>query len=169
MLSMLIVLPMLAQSTMPVTYRHGEKYSVGNELMNKRAYEGYLKNTCPAAFDKFHSGRVIANAGWGLYGGGLGSMVAGIICVGIGANKTADEMDGNNQLGDTGANITASGLVMLVVGGAATTASFVCLGVGYGKMHRAATVYNTTCAKAQPQAYISLDAVPGGVGLACHF
>lgn len=168
-LSMMLMLPMVAQSTMPVTYRFSNKYSVNNELMNKRAYEGYLKNTCPTAFNQFHSGRITANVGWGLFAGGLGTMTGGLICVGAGANMAADGMGHDLQPGDKGFNAMAAGIIMLGVGSAATGVSVVCLGVGYGMMHNAANVYNVECAKAQPQAYISLDAVPGGLGLAYHF
>lgn len=169
MLSMLIVLPMMAQSTMPVTYRFGNKYSVNNELMNKRAYEGYLKNTCPTAYNKFHAGRVTANVGWGLFAGGFAGMTAGLICVGVGANKTADGMGSDLKPGDAGYNEMAAGLIVLGVSSAASTASIVCLGVGYGMMHNAATLYNVEAGHAKSQAYFSLDAVPGGAGLAYHF
>jgi len=156
---LMAMLPMMAQNN--VTYRHGNTYIVGGDVMNKQAYEGFLQNTNPAAFAKFHSGRVTATAGWALFGTGLAMDFGGLIMVGASSMSTSGEqkLDG----------LALGGVVMSVVGSTMTTASIICLGVGYARMHNAADLYNATVQNKNAQAYISLDAVPGGIGVGVHF
>ena len=52
-------------------YRAGNTYILGKQTMDKYQYAAYLRNTCPAAYAKFHSGYTLSSVGWGLLAGGL--------------------------------------------------------------------------------------------------
>lgn len=149
---------------LPPTIRHGEKYLVDQDVMSSRAYRGYLKNTCPEAFAQFDKGYKTAMAGWGLFAGGP------VLAVGVGfpmAFLTSfSPLPPEERHGVNGANV--AGWSLVAVGGAAFVASFPCLGVGYGKMHRASRRYNTSCAK-QSAPYLTLQTSGQDIGVALHF
>lgn len=160
-------------STPPLqpTVRVGEKYKVGSEVMNARAYRGYLQNTCPSAFSQYDNGYKTAMAGWGLLAGGP------VLAVGIGFPMALLGGFGGSAYppGEAPSSIRRSSTAMIVVGyssiaigGAAFVASFPCLGVGYSRMHKAAKVYNTSCAN-QPTTYWTFQTTGDGMGLALHF
>lgn len=165
------IMPLMAQST---TTRVGNTYIVGSETMNKKAYEGYLKNTCPAAFTKFHSGRVVSNVGWGCFAGGIGLQTAGIGMI-IGAtgahmsyetSRSSEEPSTESSRIAALGRVYAGGIVMMLIGSATEVSGIVMLGVGYGRMHNAADLYNVNCA-ARPSAYLTPST--SGLGLALHF
>ena len=52
-------------------YRAGNTYILGKQTMDKYQYAAYLRNSCPAAYAKFHSGYTLSSVGWGLLAGGL--------------------------------------------------------------------------------------------------
>lgn len=158
-------------SPLPPTIRKGEKYMVGQDAMNARAYRGYLKNTCPEAFDQFDKGYKTAMAGWGLFAGGP------VLAVGIGfpiafiggfAGSAYPPNERPASVRRTGIAMRTIGYSFVAIGGAAFLASFPCLGVGYSKMHGASRLYNTSCAK-QPTAYWTLQTLGSDVGIALHF
>lgn len=146
-------------------YRNGNSYMVDGQMMNKKAYKGYLQNTCPEAFNKFNSGYKTANAGWGLFGAGLGLETAAIAMAiatpAIAVDKK--EVDDKTMVG-----LSTGMALSYVTGSLMTTAGIVCLAVGYAKMHSAADMYNTSCAK-KPVAELHLTAGRNAVGLACKF
>ncbi len=153
-----------ATSPLPPTIRKGEKYMVGQDAMNARAYRGYLKNTCPEAFDQFDKGYKTAMAGWGLFAGGP------VLAVGIGfpmafltsfSPYPPEERHGVRWT-------VATGYSLVALGGAAFVASFPCLGVDYSNMHRAYRLYNTSCAN-QSTTYLTLQTAGHDIGVALHF
>lgn len=157
LLAVLALLPAMAQRP---TVRNGNTYLVGSETMNKKAYEGYLKNTCPEAFSLFHNGRSVAAAGWAFFGTGLAMEIAGP------AMMIASTVQAANNETEPDMALTLSGYGLMASGAAVNLSGIIMLGVGYNRMHRAANVYNTNCAN-RPQAYLTPSSK--GLGLALHF
>lgn len=151
--------------------RSGNTYVVNGDVMNKKAFDGFLKNTNTAAYTKFHSGYKISKAGWGLFGGGLGLGTAAFamaLATPAVAEKMAETDGPDEAVAQTSIGYTTGMVLTFVAGSAITTAGIVCLGVGYGRMHNAADVYNVDCQK-KPVAELQLTAGRGTIGLACKF
>lgn len=148
---------MTTQAQSPVI-RNGNDYVLDGQVMNKVAFNGYLQNTCPEAYNKFNSGYKLSKTGWGLFGAGLGVEVAALAMV-FAYPAVATQNTYGYLTGMTLAYVAGSGM---------TTAGIVCLAVGYGKMHNAAELYNASCASRQT-AELHLTAGPNSIGLACKF
>lgn len=160
-----------AASPLPPTLRRGERYIVDMDVMNARAYRGYLKNTCPEAFDQFDKGYKTAMAGWGLFAGGpVLAVGAGfpVAFVGGFAGSAYPPEERPESIRRTGIAMRTIGYSFIAIGGAAFVASFPCLGVGYSKMHRASRLYNTSCAK-QSTPYWTMQTSGHDIGVALHF
>ncbi len=123
----------MAQS--PV-YRVGDKYMMNGEMMDKREFKGYLKNTCPEAFELFNNGHKLSIAGWSCFGIGLAinSVGSSILTSCLRGQITQDYMlDISYSLTTLGAGVTVAGVT--------------CLAVGYTRMHKAVNLYNIEKAK----------------------
>ena len=123
----------MAQS--PV-YRVGDKYMMNGEMMDKREFKGYLKNTCPEAFELFNNGHKLSIAGWSCFGIGLAvnSVGSSLLASCLRGQITQDYMlDISYSLTTLGAGVTVAGVT--------------CLTVGYTRMHKAVNLYNIEKAK----------------------
>ena len=123
----------MAQS--PV-YRVGDKYMMNGEMMDKREFKGYLKNTCPEAFELFNNGHKLSIAGWSCFGIGLAinSVGSSLLTSCLRGQITQDYMlDISYSLTTLGAGVTVAGIT--------------CLAVGYTRMHKAVNLYNIEKAK----------------------
>jgi len=163
----LLALPMSAQ-----VLRNGNTYNVDGQNMKKKAFAEYMQANAEASLaNKFKSGLTVANAGWGLFGGGLALEVGGFFCTASSgaAGMRADEK--GKSAGKTVSGMALAGTAMYIVGSCAVTASIVCLGVGYARMHNTADAYAmmNNNRKDQPQAYLSVKADGNGLGLALNF
>ena len=127
---MLSVIALGAMAQSPV-YRIGDKYMMDGTMMNKKEFKGYLQNTSPEAFQLFQNGYKLSIAGWSCFGVGLA-----INTVGNGMMRRY--LNGKVQK-DTVYEIGAS---LSSAGAGITVAGITCLGVGYARMHKAATLYN---------------------------
>jgi len=163
----LLALPMSAQVS-----RNGDTYFADGQMMKKKAFAAYMQEKAEANLAaQFKSGLTIANTGWGLFGAGLGLEFAGFICTGASgaSGMKADEKGASqSQVAGTVTGLAAGGLAMVLIGSASATASIVCLGVGYARMHQSADVYIAT-QNNKPQAYLSVKADGNGLGLALNF
>jgi len=66
--------------------------------------------------------------------------------------------------------VAAAGVAFYIIGSCAVTASIVCLGVGYARMHNSADIYMANYNNARkPQAYLQLQTSKDGLGLALKF
>lgn len=127
---LLSVFALGAMAQSPV-YRVGDKYMLDGKMMNKREFKGYLQNTSPEAFQLFDNGYKLSIAGWSCFGVGLAINTVGSAMVRryIRSNVQRDAMyDIGTVLYSAGSGITVAGIT--------------CLGVGYARMHKAATLYN---------------------------
>jgi len=175
LLATFLTLSMSAQ----VVYRNGNTYMADGKTMNKKAFAVYMQENAEANLAaQFQNGLTVANAGWGLFGGGLALEIGGLACSIASvsnASRTIYDTDGN-QTSDIEISRTitknvgaaAVGTAFWIIGSSAVTASIVCLGVGYSRMHRSADIYCATHNQ-KPQAYLSVKADGNGLGLALNF
>lgn len=150
----IVSLSAMAQS--PV-YRIGDKYMMDGQVMNKKAFKGYLKNTSPEAFALFNNGYKLSIAGWTC-------LSVGVVTNGVGSFMLRNYISGKAKK-DASYDI---GSALTSVGSAATASGVVCLSVGYARMHKAAKLYNTDQAK-RPDLYFVVVASDNGMGLAMQF
>ena len=126
--ALLLTAGLMAQS--PV-YRVGDKYMMDGTMMNKCEFKGYLKNTCPEAFELFNNGHRLSIAGWSCFGVGLAVNSVGssllYACL-RGEIKQCYMLDLSSTLTSLGAGVTVAGIT--------------CLAVGYTRMHKAVNLYN---------------------------
>lgn len=145
----------MAQS--PV-YRVGDKYMMDGSVMNKREFKGYLKNTCPEAFELFDNGHKLSIAGWSCFGIGLAvnSVGSSILTSCLRGQITQDYMlDISYSLTTLGAGITVAGVT--------------CLAVGYTRMHKAVNLYNIEKAKRPDLRWVFGMNRNGGMAVALQF
>ena len=152
------------QQPMGMTLRIGNSYIVNQNVMNSRAYMGYLKNSCPEVYGRFKSGYVTAMTGWGLFAAGpILTLCIGLPVLIFGDPCMDDHYDSHKVALHAG-----FGVGFITVGMGAFVSGITCLGVGYGRMHRSAEIYNFLCAN-KPTTYWSLQSSANGLGLALHF
>lgn len=146
--------------------RNGNHYVVDGQSMNSREFKGFLKNTCPEAFNKFNSGHKVATAGWVQFGLGLGLEVGGLAATIVSAKNMADQQPQEPTKLEGGA---IAGPLMYVSGALVVSSGIVCLAVGYARMHNTVDIYNLSRGR---QAFVPEFRLTGGVnglGLACRF
>ena len=151
----MMALGAMAQS--PV-YRLGDKYMMDGSMMNKREFKGYLKNTCPEAFELFDNGHKLSIAGWSCFGIGLAvnSVGSSILTSCLRGQITQDYMlDISYSLTTLGASITVAGVT--------------CLAVGYTRMHKAVNLYNIEKAKRPDLRWVFGMNRNGGMAVALQF
>lgn len=130
-----------AQSSSLVV-RAGNKYIVDSRTYNKKEFCRYIDGRDMQAYQKFKSGMHVANAGWGMFGTGLGLEVVGLgVMVGSAVQAGADIATKQDLSNIKGVLI---GELITCIGTAVNLSGIVCLGVGYGRMHKAADMYNVS-------------------------
>ena len=133
-------------------YRAGNTYILGKQTMDKYQYAAYLRNTCPAAYAKFHTGYTLSSVGWGLLAGGLALELSSAIMWWYSPNSYYGHYAAvNNFVGGLGHTLTVASVPLLII--------------GYCKQHNSVGVYNSSIG----QPYFSLNASQDGVGIAFHF
>ena len=152
------------QQPMGMTLRIGNSYIVNQNVMNSRAYMGYLQNTSPEVYGRFKSGYVTAMTGWGLFA--AGPILT--LCIGLPVWLSGDPCIDDHYDSHKVALHAGFGIGSIAVGMGAFISGITCLGVGYGRMHRSADIYNFHCAN-KPTTYWSLQSSANGLGLALHF
>lgn len=123
--------------------RSGNTYSVDGQSMNKQGFMNYLQSHDQVIYQDFSKAYKLSNVGWGLFGSGLGLETIGFGIMMGEAIKTG--VDASKEKEINPAEITAGmtiGYLMCFIGGALDLSGIVCLGVGYGRMHKAADIYN---------------------------
>ena len=154
---LLVMFAVGAMAQSPV-YRVGDKYMMDGSVMNKREFKGYLKNTCPEAFELFDNGHKLSIAGWSCFGIGLAvnSVGSSILTSCLRGQITQDYMlDISYSLTTLGASITVAGVT--------------CLSVGYTRMHKAVNLYNIEKAKRPDLRWVFGMNRNGGMAVALQF
>lgn len=148
--------------------RSGNKYIIDGQTYDKKGFCRYIDGRDMQAYQQFKSGMRVANAGWGMFGSclglelaGAGAFIGGGIKAGIDAGKGGEisEKDIMSSMNTT----MAVGIVLITVGALLEIPSIVCLGVGYGRMHKAADMYNVSV---QNHFRAELRPATSGIGLA---
>ena len=131
---------------------------MNGEMMDKREFKGYLKNTCPEAFELFNNGHKLSIAGWSCFGIGLAvnSVGSSILTSCLRGQITQDYMlDISYSLTTLGAGVTVAGVT--------------CLAVGYTRMHKAVNLYNIEKAKRPDLRWVFGMNRNGGMAVALQF
>lgn len=145
----------LAQS--PV-YRVGDKYMMDGHMMTKKEYKGYLKNTCPEAFELFNNGYKLSIAGWSCFGTGIvvNSVGGALLRSYLRSDRDRD------YVFDIATSLTSIGASMTVAG-------IVCLSVGYTRMHKSVNLYNIEKAHRPDLRWVLALNNQGGMSVAMQF
>lgn len=151
--------------------RDANKYIANGEIMNKRAFMGFLKSRDAIAYKQFRTGYNLSLAGWVLLACGGVTMTVGLC--GLGFNfgmlgvgfpllkATGEDKDIENK--------TETFSWILLTGMATTVASVVCLGTGYGIMHNTPKIYNGNITNRKPVVTFNLQSSRDGLGIAMRF
>ena len=102
--------------------------------------------------------------GWGLFA--AGPILT--LCIGLPVWLSGDPCIDDHYDSHKVALHAGFGIGFIAVGMGAFVSGITCLGVGYGRMHRSADIYNFHCAN-KPTTYWSLQSSANGLGLALHF
>lgn len=151
--------------------RDANKYIANGEIMNKRAFMGFLKSRDAIAYKQFRTGYNLSLAGWVLLACGGVTMTVGLCGLGLNFGML---MVGFHLLEATGEdkdieNKTETFSWILLTGMATTVASVVCLGTGYGIMHNTPKIYNGNITKRKPVVTFNLQSSRDGLGIAMRF
>ncbi|GEM_PF-6287710 len=154
---------------MPRALRVGiNKNYVGGEMMNNKAFEGYLKNTSPSAFARFYKGRRMTTAGWVLTGVGGGMLVSAVPLGLLGASYYNPAI--SLAFGVPAPTYVQSliylrsALALTICGVVIGVSGATVLGVGYNNMEKAVDVYNTDVFNRAPT-FWTITAVSQQTGL----
>ena len=190
-----MMVPTMAQEKAAYVYRFGNTYMQDGIRMNEREYAGFIKNNSPEAFKMYQNGRRLAVAGWCMLAGGIALDVMGTSMMVSRFLKISDDEykkqridmadiapdiyeKGEQYVYDPKSVMTetknraqkdgtfVAGEIIESIGATATITSIPLLVVGYLRIHRSADVYNQNVG-ATP--YVTLNAVPRGLGLAVNF
>ncbi len=128
----------------------------GDQVFKLKQCIDFLSTRHQPAYETFKSGYKCYQAGWGLFGAGLGVDLIGSIIIACGPEE------GN-------AAMLYSGLTCLGLGAAAILASVPTVFVGYARLNRGIDQFNMAQAAATSQAYWTVQGSENGIGLALHF
>ena len=129
----------------------------GDQAFNLKQCVDFLatSNQQPA-YETFRSGYKCYQAGWGLFGAGLGMDLIGSLIIAFGPEE------GNSAM-------LYSGITCLGVGAAAILASIPTIFIGYARLNDGIDKFNMAQTGATPQAYWTIQGNQNGIGLALHF
>lgn len=136
-----------------VVHHRCNQYSIGETVMNKTEYMGFLYNNCQPAYQEFLSGYKLSQAGWASFGCGLGLTSFGAVLLTL----------------SPGSKMATTGMSFIIAGTCATwLVGIPALSIGYHRMHNSVNTYNVM-QKKDAYAYWSLQANNNGVGIAYNF
>lgn len=126
----------------------GNDYRIGSTKMDRKAYENFLVENCPEAWEKYKGGNAAIAAGWTLFSVGAAVLITG------GILST-----------DYGFELTPVSL--MCSGGSLAFIGLITFSSGYGVKGNAYKVYNQQCATQQLS--FNLTAGQNGLGIAMNF
>lgn len=150
------------------------EYEYMGTSLDKKAYENFLQNNCPAAYAQHKKGKKLIAAGWGLFVPGVVLAAGGGACLALySINSDMHSLNygkfyyppyefTQDLFGMLGACLTAAGGTMVLT-------SIPLLGVGYSKRNNAYKTYNNKCASPDKRLSLNMTAGAGGLGLALQF
>lgn len=137
-------------------------YTVGSLRMSEDQYVDFIRQNCKEAYDYYDSGVSLWNAGWKLFGMGIGLTLGGVVwyCVGMYCFSPYDA---------AWKALVYGGCVLMGVGGLAATGSVPCLIVGGIRKNNSHEIYNESCARQTSEVTFGLQSSRNGLGLAINF
>lgn len=140
-------------SGLPIV-KNGRTYSYGNMYMDENTYAGFIKRTCPTAYQTYRDGRTKVNVGAGFVGAALGSLLSLTIIA-----ACSDFMD-----------VSGAAIGMGVTSGICWITGIPLWVVGAIEKRNSINIFNNQCGKVQnPPITISVNASNNGIGLALNF
>lgn len=153
----------------------------GNE-MDKKAYQDFLKNTCPDAFVKYRDGKRTAIAGWVLFGAGCLISVGGTVACSMSYdyyyNEYVNYWDSSDpawkgyayQCYDKRNLYQNLMFTSMSVGPSLVFASIITLPIGYTMMNKKSVdIYNARCNNKGTALNFGVTSSSNGIGLALQF
>jgi len=127
------------------------EYRMDGTVMDKKAYENFIYQNCPAAWKKYKNGKNAVATGWTFFAVGLAMQGCWALAF---IEKDYTLQDLGIGLGSAGAGLAGVGLFTLIG--------------GYASKSAALKTYNKKCAASAPLTF-SVTAGQNGIGLAMNF
>jgi hypothetical protein len=122
--------------------------------MDENTYAGFIKRTCPTAYQTYRDGRTKVNVGAGFVGAALGSLLSLTIIA-----ACSDFMD-----------VSGAAIGMGVTSGICWITGIPLWVVGAIEKRNSINIFNNQCRQVQnPPITISVNASNNGIGLALNF
>lgn len=144
--------------------RDANKYIANGEIMNKKAFMGFLKSRDAIAYKQFRTGYNLSLAGWVLLACGIPIMATGYVMT---KEYMLEEALTLGYIGNKGKIYAA--FFTTILSCAATVSGIVCLGVGYARMHNTVNTYNASITNRKPVVTFNLQSSRDGLGIAMRF
>ena len=145
------------------------EYRLGNSTMDKKAYENFIYQNCPEAWQKHLLAKRVIISGWTCLGVGV------VLCSAWGMLPLAEYYYGDNDntyyiTSQTREDWYLTGIVSGSIGAALAFTSIPLLAAGYSIKNNTYKTYNKSCTTAS-KSYLSLNlqASQNGLGLALQF
>ena len=180
-------------SVAAITKISNKEYMFQGNSLDKKAYETFLQNNCPAAWKKYHSGKQTIAAGWTFFISGIAlTSMWGLYGVQEYYTYTIPEEGHYEDVYDpwtddykwtyvvdrkehdswdyrTPVEAEISAIILGSFGAAFTVMSIPMLAAGYHKKNNAYKVYNNKCASGGSNVSLNFKASPNGLGLVLNF
>lgn len=152
-----------------ITKVSGNEYRLGNNTMDKKAYEQFIYKNCPEAWQKHLLAKRCIISGWVCLGAGVA------LCSAWGMLPLADYYVSNQDptyyiTSQTSDDWYLTGIIAGSIGAALAVTSIPLLSAGYGIKGNTYKTYNKSCAAANKSVIsLNIQAGPNGLGLALLF
>ena len=161
LLALVASIALMAQGNSSIVIRNGNTYVTEGTSMNKVEFCDFLKSQNSAAYQTFQQSLKLSKQGWALFGTGLGVELAGAVTW-LASGAAAANVKNPDKTVFIGTNV---GAALIVAGDCLTLSGIVCLGVGYGRMHRCVDIYNVEY-QSKSNAQLRVNCTGNGLGLA---
>ena len=138
------------------------EYMLAGSFMDKEAYQHFIHNNCPEAWQKHCKAKRLVNAGWGVFSVGL--LATTLTSINSGMALTSRGLGGEKLY------------ATCIVGGVGVAATFFVgiplLSTGYKRMNNTYKAYNMYCVSSASTVNtlsLNLQADEKGLGLTLHF
>ena len=153
-----------------ITKVNKNEYRLGSTVMDKKAYENFIYQNCPAAWKKHRQAKQTIAAGWTFFSVGIAmTSMWGL----LGVKDESYHNDIGYRYYRTSEEVETTAIIMGSCGAALTFFSTTLLGGGYGVLYNTYKTYNKKCVLSQytRSTPITLDIISNqnGIGLALKF
>ena len=149
-----------------ITKISNNEYRMNGSVMDRNAYENFICQNCPEAWEKHLRAKRTITAGWTCFS--VGIFLTGM----FGLLAAQDEWVGNSFTGypTTSLAMKISSITLGSIGAGAALGGSVLLARGYAAKHNTYKLYNMRCASyASTPIIFNLTAGQNGIGVAMNF